>query len=66
LNIASSIIFELSESKVIIEKWRQEYNTVRPHSSIGYRPPALEAVMTLHFDPFWLLSSKENISQILT
>jgi hypothetical protein len=51
---------------VIVERWRQENNTVRPNSSFGYRPPALEAVMTLHFDPFWSLSSKENISQILT
>jgi len=24
----------------VIEKWRVEYNTKRPHSSLGYRPPA--------------------------
>jgi len=46
--------------------WRQEYNTVRPHSSLGYRPPAPEAIKPLHFDPFWLSSSKENIAQALT
>jgi len=51
---------------VIIERWRQEYNAVRPHSSLGYRPPAPEAIMLLHFDPFRLSSSKENIGQILT
>ena len=28
----------LLEPKVLIERWRQEYNTVRPHSSLGYRP----------------------------
>jgi transposase InsO family protein len=33
----------LLEAKVLIERWRQEYNTVRPHSSLGYRPPAPEA-----------------------
>jgi len=33
----------LLEAKVIIERWRQAYNTVRPHSALGYRPPAPEA-----------------------
>jgi hypothetical protein len=28
---------------VLIERWRREYNTVRPNSSLGYRPPATEA-----------------------
>ncbi len=32
------------EAKVLIERWRVRYNTVRPHSSLGYRPPAPEAV----------------------
>ena len=60
------VFYNLKEAKVIIERWRQEYNTVRPHSSLGYRPPAPEAIMPLHFDPFWLSSSKENIEQVLT
>jgi len=30
----------LKEAKVLIERWRVHYNTVRPHSSLGYRPPA--------------------------
>ncbi len=34
----------LWEAKVLIEQWRQEYNTFRPHSSLGYRPPAPEAI----------------------
>jgi transposase InsO family protein len=34
----------LLEAKVLIERWRVEYNTVRPHSSLGYRPPAPETV----------------------
>jgi transposase InsO family protein len=32
----------LFEAKVLIEHWRKEYNTIRPHSSLGYRPPAPE------------------------
>ena len=36
------IFYTLEEAKVIIESWRRHYNTVRPHSSLGYRPPAPE------------------------
>ena len=34
-----------TEAKVLIEQWRREYNQVRPHSSLGYRPPAPEAII---------------------
>ena len=34
------IFYTLREAKVLIEQWRIAYNTVRPHSSLGYRPPA--------------------------
>jgi len=40
------IFTTLTEAKVLIEKWRREYNGVRPHSSLGYRPPAPEAILT--------------------
>jgi hypothetical protein len=30
--------YTLKEAKVLIERWRHHYNTVRPHSSLGYRP----------------------------
>jgi len=33
----------LLEAKVVIENWRRKYNQFRPHSSLGYKPPALEA-----------------------
>jgi len=39
------IFTTLTEAKVLIEQWRKEYNQVRPHSSLGYRPPAPEAIM---------------------
>ena len=38
------IFYSLQEAKVLIEQWRREYNTVRPHSSLGYLPPAPEAI----------------------
>lgn len=38
------IFYSLAEAKTIIESWRRHYNTKRPHSSLGYRPPAPEAI----------------------
>jgi len=35
------IFYSLKEEQIVIEGWRKEYNTVRPHSALGYRPPAL-------------------------
>ena len=37
----------LTEAKVLIERWRREYNQGRPHSALGYRPPAPEAILPL-------------------
>jgi len=39
------IFYSLKEAKVLIERWRRHYNTVRPHSALGYRPPAPETIM---------------------
>ncbi len=39
------LFYTLKEARVLIERWRQQYNHVRPHSSLGYRPPAPEAVL---------------------
>ena len=34
------IFYTLTEAQILIERWRQQYNTVRPHSALGYRPLA--------------------------
>ena len=36
------IFYSLREAQIVIESWRRHYNTIRPHGSIGYRPPAPE------------------------
>ena len=36
------IFYTLKEAQVVIESWRRYYSTVRPHSALGYRPPATE------------------------
>jgi transposase InsO family protein len=38
--LSGEVFYTLKEAKVLIEMWRQHYNEVRPHSSLGYRPPA--------------------------
>lgn len=55
------IFYNLKEAKVLIENWRKEYNTVRPHSSLGYKPPATGTVQPLTFDPFWSKSIEDNM-----
>ena len=37
----------LTEARILIEQWGQEYNHIRPHSSLGYQPPAPEAQLSL-------------------
>lgn len=39
------IFYTLQEAQVLIERWRRHYNTVRPHSSLSYRPPAPNAIL---------------------
>ena len=46
------IFTTLLEAKVLIENWRREYNQIRPHSSLRYRPPAPEAIR-----PFYMPES---------
>lgn len=40
----------LYEAQVLIERWRVHYNTRRPHSSLGYRPPAPQTILPKPFD----------------
>src|SRR4029077_7361638 len=46
------IFYSLKEATVVIEQWRNHYNTIRPHSSLDYRPPAprTSSPTMLHLD----------------
>ena len=46
------IFYTLDEIRVVTGWWRDHYNKLRPHSALGYRPPAPEAIM-----PSWPLGS---------
>ena len=41
------VFYSLKEAQIVIEQWRVEYNTRRPHSALGYRPPAPAAYSPL-------------------
>ncbi len=45
------IFYSLKEAQIIIERWRIHYNTIRPHSALGYRPPTPEAVIPMDERP---------------
>lgn len=45
------IFYTLKEAQILIEQWRVHYNTKRPHSALGYRPPALETTIQLDRRP---------------
>ena len=45
------IFYSLPEAQILIEQWRVHYNTVRPHSSLGYRPPAPESIVQMDQRP---------------
>ena len=45
------IFYSLREARILIEQWRRHYNTVRPHSALGYRPPAPESIVAMDQTP---------------
>ena len=49
------VFYTLKEAKVLIEQSRYHYNTIRPHSALGYRPPAPEALRNHRGDPAYAI-----------
>jgi len=45
------IFYSLREAQILIEHWRKHYNTKRPHSALGYRPPAPETIIPMEPTP---------------
>ena len=45
------IFYTLREAQVLIEAWRRHFNAVRPHGSLGWRPPAPEAIVMPAWPP---------------
>ncbi len=45
------VFYTLQEVQVVTEQWRQHYNQIRPHSSLGYRPPAPKTILVNQANP---------------
>jgi transposase InsO family protein len=45
------IFYTLTEARVLVDQWRRHYNTIRPHSALGYRPPAPQTIAPHRADP---------------
>ena len=58
------IFYSLKEARILIEMWRKEYNTIRPHSALDYRPPVPEATM-VPSTQFYQLALTWRVAQIM-
>ena len=58
------IFYTLKEAQVLIETWRCHYNAIRPHSSLGYRPPAPETVVLPSWPPGSLTKRKPTMAAL--
>ena len=45
------IFYTRKEAQLVIEEWRKHYDIVRPHSALGYQPPAPDTIVPLHQRP---------------
>ena len=50
------IFYTLREAQLLIEGWRKDYNTVRRHSALGYRPPAPQAIAPWMVQTGWTIT----------
>ena len=55
------IFYTLKEAQILIEQWRIHYNTIRPHSSLNYRPPAPQTIKTVPIPTPFVLPTAETI-----
>jgi len=57
------IFYTLKEAQVIIERWRQEYNTIRPHNSLNYRPLAPRTVWPKDDMPIFPMLGSQRLEE---
>jgi transposase InsO family protein len=50
-SLDGEIFYSLREAQTLIELWRRHYNTKRPHSALGYRPPTPETIISMDRKP---------------
>ena len=57
------VFYTLTEAQILIERWRKHYNLVRPHSALGYRPPAPQ---TRTFEINWTIQARNTQAESIT
>lgn len=55
------IFYTLKEAQIVIENWRQHFNNIRPHSSLGYIPPAPQAILPRSLGLFYASTRSANL-----
>lgn len=60
------IFYTLKEAQIVIESWRKHYNTVRPHSSLNYQPPAPQTTRAIQQLPNYLNKPMGNLQWSIT
>ncbi len=55
------IFYTLKEAQAFIERWRIHYNTIRPHSSLNYRPPAPQTIESQSLIPRFVMPTAEEL-----
>jgi len=56
--LIGDIFYTMKEAQIIIEEWRKHFNTKRPQSALGYRPPAPETIVSMDQRP--IMQSHSN------
>ena len=49
--LIGEVFYRLRETQILIKEWRRRYNTKRPHSALGYGPPAPETIIAMDQRP---------------
>ncbi|GGO16743.1 insertion element protein [Iodidimonas muriae] len=66
----TEIFYSMKEATILVERWRRHYNTIRPHSSLGYKPPAPETILphpvAMAYATLQPLQLDGNSGQVLT
>ena len=52
--LSLEIFYSLREAQILIEMWRRHYNTIRPHSALGYRPPVPASILVQSSQIHWV------------
>ena len=59
--LSREVFYTLAEARVLLGAWRRHHDTIRPHSSLGYRPPAPEVISPQQTSTPWMPSGSATL-----